>query len=103
MAVNALWRQNNPEIKRAGSRNYLARKKQAEGNFTATEWLEKLAACKGRCHWCGEKIGGSVHADHVIPLIAGGSNYISNIVPSCASCNLSKNRLMPWEFAGRLF
>lgn len=28
--------------------------------------------------------------DHVIPLSAGGSNDISNIVPACLRCNQTK-------------
>ncbi len=28
--------------------------------------------------------------DHVVPIVAGGRHDISNVVPSCMPCNMSK-------------
>lgn len=112
------WREANPERARelvrefgrrnkhkvnANTRQYRARKRGAPGTHTAQEFVAKVEAYNGRCHWCGEPIRGTPHADHLIALAKGGSNDIGNIVPSCAKCNLSKNDKMPWEFMeGRL-
>jgi 5-methylcytosine-specific restriction endonuclease McrA len=79
-----------------------ARKLEANGSFTKKEFEAKLKLYKGKCHWCMKPIEGSVHRDHVIPLSRGGSNDISNIVPSCSKCNLSKNDKLPHEWGYRL-
>lgn len=79
-----------------------ARELGAPGEFTREEWLEKLRLYGRLCAWCGEYITGVIHRDHVIPLSKGGSNYIENIVPSCATCNLRKSAKMPEEFLALL-
>lgn len=101
------WRRENPEKARAQERNRKLRRRAreygAEGKFTQEEFEAKLQTYKGRCHWCGERIRGKAHADHLIALARGGSNDIGNIVPSCRACNQSKSARMPWEFLeGRL-
>lgn len=98
-----LYRLANPEKARVRNRKRRAQKQLAEGSYTFAEWSAKLALYKGRCHWCHKKIKGTPHADHVIALSKGGTNYIDNIVPSCAKCNTSKGAKTPLEFAGRLF
>lgn len=103
LAYSKTYREENPQVLRAGQRRYRARKRNATGSHTTAEWLAKLAAYGGRCHWCGKKIKGAPHADHVIALSKGGTNYISNIVPSCTKCNMSKGAKSPLEYAGRLF
>jgi 5-methylcytosine-specific restriction endonuclease McrA len=65
-----------------------ARKANAEGSYTAKEWRELCAAHDHRCANCGAS--GKLTVDHVIPLVKGGSNLISNIQPLCLPCNLSK-------------
>ena len=42
----------------------------------------------GRCWYCGDPWGDIV--EHVMPVSLGGSNDISNLVPSCSSCNAKK-------------
>lgn len=96
-------RSEDPDRFRAYVRNRRARKKAADGEHTAEEFRAKLERYGGRCHWCRRPIRGTPHADHLIPLSRGGSNDISNIVPACAKCNLTKSAKMPWEFQeGRL-
>lgn len=89
-------------VRQAAKARRRARELGAEGSYTAAEFKAKLEAYKNRCHWCRKKIKGTPHADHLIALSRGGTNYISNIVPACASCNLSKSAQLPHEFSGRL-
>jgi CRISPR/Cas system Type II protein with McrA/HNH and RuvC-like nuclease domain len=53
----------------------------------------------GRCAYCGTAVAvGSknAHLDHLEPDSSGGSNHISNRVPSCADCNEKEKRELPW-------
>lgn len=102
-ARQSAWREANPGKVRVNSHRRRTLELNAEGSFTALEWEAKLALYRGKCHWCHKKIKGTPHADHVIPLAKGGTNYINNIVPSCATCNFSKGAKLPHDFAGRLF
>lgn len=42
------------------------------------------------CCYCGAP---AEHLDHVTPLSRGGRDILSNVVPACADCNLSKGAL----------
>lgn len=102
---SAEWRKLNPERVKSGvkswtlrnkdkvrvmSKNRKARVRNAEGNFTESEWLSLLDRYDYRCLWCGTT-SDKLTADHVIPITKGGSNYIENIQPLCASCNSKKH------------
>lgn len=84
------WRKNNPEKRRAIHANANARRKrQAEGTWTAEEFAAICAHYGPACLCCGKVK--KLHADHVIPLIKGGRNDISNLQGLCHSCNSRKN------------
>jgi 5-methylcytosine-specific restriction endonuclease McrA len=100
LAQSAAYHLEHPEVGRARSLNYRARKIQAEGSFTAAEWLAVVAQFGGRCSYCGES--GPLEADHRIPLARGGSNTIDNILPACRRCNARKHLMTEAEFRARL-
>ena len=83
------WRQENPEKHNACNQRRRARKKNAPGHFTGEE-LKELKAKYAKCLCCGAATK-PLSADHIVPLIKGGSNFISNIQPLCQSCNCSKH------------
>lgn len=97
-----LWRKENADSVRCYSRSRKARKRGAEGYHTAGDISAQLLRQRGRCYWCKVKLGDVYHADHVVPLIMGGSNWPENIVVSCPTCNLSKGGKHPTEWAGVL-
>jgi len=66
-----------------------ARTRTNGGSFTRDEWRALIASYFGRCAYCGQIR--PLEPDHVMPVVAGGTSDIDNIVPACRSCNSSKN------------
>jgi 5-methylcytosine-specific restriction endonuclease McrA len=99
-------RKDNPEryreIYSACAHNRRARKLQNGGTHTAADIRAQYDNQRGKCWWCGKKVGKTYHVDHRIPLARGGSNAPENIVIACPSCNHSKGSKMPWEWSGQL-
>lgn len=82
---------------RDSSRRGRARKRDAYCGcvpIEATLFLKELYGDK--CFYCG---GEFEHVDHFIPLARGGFDCVDNIVPSCATCNTSKNDFLPEDWA----
>ena len=78
-----------------------ARAKKAGGSFTIKEFTAKCEKYNWQCAYCGCELDRqTATADHVTPLSRGGSSNISNIVPACLHCNLTKNTKTGKEFEG---
>lgn len=65
------------------------------------EWAKtraKVFALKGcQCEYCGADAS---HVDHQTPKARGGSDDISNLVPCCMPCNISKGMMTLEEWRG---
>lgn len=85
--VNA-YRNKNPQIYRHSDARKRAKRRKAKGSHTWAEWRTVCRKHKWRCAHCGKRK--KLTRDHVIPLCKGGTDYISNIQPLCASCNSKK-------------
>lgn len=96
------YRETHKESKRVYDRVRRGRKRNAEGFHTKQDIEVLIRTSKGLCWWCGQKIKGTPHIDHRVPLVKGGSNWPHNLCVSCAKCNHTKNAKMPYEFNGRL-
>ena len=83
------------ETAREGQRRRKVRMAGAAGQHTPDEWLALLEEHDGLCAYCGAL---AVERDHIIPISRGGTDDISNIVPSCRSCNATKRTLTPAEW-----
>ena len=101
-AQMAEYARNNPEKFRAASQRRRARKANSKGSFTADQWKERLAYHGYKCVYCGvekhETPQGWLTMEHLIPLSRGGTNWPSNLAPSCKSCNCSKGTKTHFEF-----
>ena len=64
--------------------------------FTVAQLEDRLSMFDG-CWMCGCELDGELHIDHVKPLSKGGWHCLSNLRPSCPSCNLSKGAKWPLE------
>lgn len=98
------YRRAKPEIIKAISQRRRAREYNAPGTHTDTDLKRQYKAQKGKCYYCGEKVGKTYHVDHVIPLSRGGSDGPENLVIACVRCNQAKNNKLPheWPEGGRL-
>lgn len=92
------WGREHPDRERLSRRAYrlnhgVSRRTSAGHHLVGYKTLESMFEEQGgRCKYCGVALDDSYHIDHVIPLARGGTHERSNLVLSCAPCNLSKNR-----------
>lgn len=99
--VRESWRQyarDNRAAVTARSRRIKAARRGAEGAFSPSDIEGALKSQASRCYWCGADVSAGHHIDHLIPIARGGSNFPSNIVISCPTCNVSRGSKMPEEF-----
>jgi 5-methylcytosine-specific restriction endonuclease McrA len=101
-ASTAAWAKSNPEKASAFVRNRKARIRAAEGSHTGQDVKNIHDAQKGKCAYCGKKLNGKYHADHIVPIKRGGCNWPSNLQILCPSCNSRKSAKDPIEFAQEL-
>jgi len=98
-SLTSKWRAKNKEKVATWDAVCKARRAGASGSHTHEEWLACLSHFDGRCYYCGERLtAGTRTRDHLIPIVKGGTNDISNIVPACRSCNCRKNSRTPDEY-----
>lgn len=88
------WKQANPDKVRNNSATYGAVRQErirncAINDVTPDEWSDRLAEFNFHCAYCLKPLI-EVHLEHMKAISRGGNHTISNIVPSCRSCNLKK-------------
>jgi hypothetical protein len=77
-----------------GHRRRLAKNGSAASDIKVIErwhvgWMAKRSV---RCYWCGGKFPPSqCNADHIKPLVSGGTHEIGNLCISCGPCNRRKH------------
>lgn len=95
------WQAANPERVRAKTHNRRSRKLSAEGSHTGDDIQRLRKSQRGKCANCGTSLQPGYHIDHIVPLIAGGSNWPSNLQLLCPPCNQRKSDADPIEWARR--
>ncbi len=89
-AVTRAWEKRNPEKKRAWNLVAKSRRRASSGSHTVSEWSELIAKYDFKCLCCDKKPKDTMHRDHIIPIVKGGSDFINNLQPLCGPCNLIK-------------
>lgn len=91
------WQINNPEKFHSHERKRRLLLQNAPGAYTKTD-IDKIRMYQdNQCYYCGCALNNE-HIDHKIPLSKWGTNYPSNLVLSCHSCNLDKHGKSAKEF-----
>lgn len=86
------WRKKNPHKRLAFDHARRARIAGNGGRFTANEWVEIKEQFSYTRPDCGRREPEiKLVADHMIPLVMGGSSNINNIQPLCGKCNSGKH------------
>ena len=97
----ACYRSRNPEYGKAKENRRRAKQVKASGFFTDEQWQARLDYHGNSCAYCNSTEDLTI--DHMIPLSRGGSQWASNLVPACRSCNSTKGDKTPIEFADYTF
>ena len=92
------WRRRNPLKHAVQFARHRARKARAEGDFTDVDFLCIVEDQDRKCFYCSTDISLKPTIDHYIPFLRGGSNWSTNIVAACKSCNTKKRNRMPYDF-----
>ena len=100
--LNRRWRLANKERAAAhgmaSDRRRKARLQGAGGNGVSTDqWDEIVKEFGGWCAYCLVPMS-PAWMDHMDPLSKGGDHDVSNVVPVCGPCNMSKGAKTTLEF-----
>lgn len=80
----------SPEYVRRASHNRRVQKRGNGGEYTIQAWKELCDKHGNKCLACGRD-DVLLTVDHVVPVVLGGTNDISNLQPLCKSCNSKKH------------
>ena len=78
------------ELGRIHCQRWKALKRDLPATFTVAQWKECKKHFDYTCAYCG-KATKKLAKEHFVPVSKGGVFTVSNIVPSCRTCNSSKN------------
>ena len=88
----------NPEMTAARRTSYNQRLKNAEGFHNQLDLNQLRETQKDRCNYCGDELNGGGELDHKIPLLKGGTNWVTNLAWTCRTCNRDKGSKTASEF-----
>lgn len=98
-----LRRKENKRVDRLQQRVHAnvrrTRKANAAGTFSREQFIDKCTYFGWRCYLCRKVLtAANVVVEHRLPLSRGGSNWISNLAPSCKTCNQRKHNKTEREY-----
>ena len=91
--ANKRWQEKHRQEYRAAeaakSSRHRTRKTAAGGSFSPSEFKALCDHYANKCLCCGRD-NIKLTADHIVPVVKGGTSNIDNIQPLCGACNSSK-------------
>lgn len=87
--MKRLWQQKNKDKVNIQKQIRRTNKNNLPSNLNVKQWKEIKIKFNNKCAYCGQEL--PLSQDHFIPLSKGGEYTVNNIIPSCKSCNCSKN------------
>lgn len=84
LAYDTRWSKGEQKVRQA---NYRARKQNADGILTLSDWQMILDRQRSRCALCNEL---ATELDHIFALSFGGNNESANVQGLCESCYATK-------------
>lgn len=90
------WSNANRDIKNSLNQRRKARKRKLPATLTPEQWESTKQHFGNKCAYCGKEL--PLEQDHFMPLSKGGEYALSNIIPSCKSCNCSKQDKVFFEW-----
>lgn len=86
-----VWSSQNQDYIKAKRAKRRALEADSSGSFTKAEWKTLKQQYDNSCLACGlSEPDVELVPDHIVPLVRGGTSFISNIQPLCRYCNGSK-------------
>lgn len=93
----------NPEKRQHQSRVMRAKRMGGACYLSIQDWKDLLRRFDFRCAYCDTTLTKKNRSlDHMVPLVRGGTNDITNLVPSCLRCNQRKHSMTAEEFMAYL-
>ena len=83
------YQRTHKDIINKNTHNHRSRKRGLPSTLTTKQWNKIKLKFDNRCAYCGREL--PLAQEHFIPSSKGGEYSLNNIVPSCISCNSSKN------------
>lgn len=88
-AIHSKWKRNNKDKVNEATHRRRALIAGSDEHHTAAEWNALKELFRFCCAACGSTPS-VLCRDHIVPVVKGGSNAISNIQPLCKGCNTRK-------------
>lgn len=88
------YRQGNKSQYAIYAQTRRARKQLLPSTLTILQWENIKKDFNNKCAYCGKEL--PLEQEHFLALTSAGEYTVNNIIPSCRSCNSSKNK---YEFS----
>jgi hypothetical protein len=95
-AICRRYQKANPDVfRKKNQRRKYNRIGAHKAPYGTIELLSRLSQFEGCCAYCGDP---HRQWDHFIPINNGGADVVGNLIPSCQSCNSSKQDSDPYDW-----